>query len=158
MPGPRVLRLAAGLAAAAAGWLAALAYAVDPASPLAAPVFLVRLRPPPAVGRSAEGERLRRNARGAPADRPGPPARRARAVPLAPAASAPAAAARVPEKPPSRAAAGPPGPWGGRGKTVHPLVKLVKPFVGPQDDPHHDPVTATIVIEAETGPRRRRRD
>ena len=48
MPGPRVLRLAAGLAAAAAGWLAALAYAVDPASPLAAPVFLVR--PPPGTG------------------------------------------------------------------------------------------------------------
>ena len=49
MPGPRVLRLAAGLAAAAAGWLAALAYAVDPASPLAAPVLLL-VRPPPGTG------------------------------------------------------------------------------------------------------------
>ena len=82
MPGPRVLRLAAGLAAAAAGWLAALAYAVDPASPLAAPVLLVRPPPPPgpapagppSVRRSTAGERLRRNARGRrPSGPPRPP-------------------------------------------------------------------------------------
>ena len=43
-------------------------------------------------------------------------------------------------------------------KTVHPLVKLVKPFVGPQVDPHHDPDPPPSSSMPKRGHARRRRD